>query len=110
MGSTAAHQDLVKQILLYLSSVDKCRAWENVTGTGYTMDLSRIISFGLKGSADILGCWDGKFIAIEVKTGNAVQTKQQRMFEQMINHCGGLYLVARCLEDVKEKINQTKRR
>lgn len=60
-----------------------------------------MISYGLKGSADIIGLLNtGRFLAVEVKTGMARQTKEQKAFQQMIDKLGGLYIVARSTLDV----------
>ncbi len=50
--------------------------------------------FGLVGSADLLGITsDGRFLAIEVKTGRAKQTPAQKAFQAMISRFGGRYRV-----------------
>ena len=56
--------------------------------------------YGLKGSSDIIGILNnGKFLAIEIKTGQAVQSKQQKFFAAMIQNMGGHYFVCRSVED-----------
>ena len=99
-GSTKEHQQLIAQILLEASKWD-CRVWANNTGIGRSLDGSRIIKFGRVGSADILGIHpSGLFLAIEVKTGNAIQSKQQKLFQKMIQERGGIYILARSVGDV----------
>lgn len=48
----------------------------------------------------------GRRIEIEVKTGEARQTKQQRAYQAMIEFYGGIYIVARKLEDVIDEIKK----
>jgi len=67
----------------------------------------RKIKFGLKGSPDIIGIKKikitpdmvgkeiGIFCGYEAKTGNSKQTKEQKMFEKMINRMKGIYAVIR---------------
>jgi hypothetical protein len=56
--------------------------------------------YGLKGSADIIGILkNGKFLALEVKTGKATQSKQQLAFAAMIQKYGGHYFVCRSVSD-----------
>jgi hypothetical protein len=64
-------------------------------------DEDRMISYGLKGSADILGIIkpSGKFLAVEIKSGQASQTAQQKAFEKMITDFGGVYILARSADD-----------
>lgn len=72
-----------------------CRVWSNNTGLGRDLNSERIIRFGLKGSSDIIGIYKGVFLAIEVKTGNAKQTKEQINFQKMIDTLGGVYVLCR---------------
>jgi hypothetical protein len=59
------------------------------------MSGERVIRFGLKGSSDIIGIYKGRFLGIEVKTGNARQSKDQKRFQAMIDKMGGIYVVIR---------------
>lgn len=100
-GSTEAHQKLVHEILLTLGALPHIRIWKNQTGKARSIDGKRIISFGLKGSADIIGIIKpGKFLAIEVKSGQAKQSKEQIAFAKMVTNMGGVYILARELSDI----------
>lgn len=62
----------------------------------------RPIKFGLEGSADIIGSSKGKPLAIEVKkqvTGR--QSEQQGRFETAWTKAGGLYILAKSVEDAR---------
>lgn len=93
MGSTQEHQEVVDRVILAIGSRPDGRAWKNVTGVA--KQGPRVISFGLKGSADIFAIKapHGRFFCFEVKTGNAVQTKEQKDFEKMITRFGGVYAI-----------------
>lgn len=82
---------------------EHCRVWANNTGVGMDMNCERIIRFGLKGSSDIIGLYRGVFLGIEVKTGNAKQSKFQINFQKMVDKIGGLYVV--CRETSVEQID-----
>jgi len=56
------------------------------------------------GVPDILACWHGKFVAIEVKTPVGVLSELQKYNLKAISDAGGVSIVARNLEDVKEVI------
>lgn len=91
------HDVLVGHILVALSE-QGALAWENKTAGGEFR--GGWIRVGMKGSSDIVGCLaNGKFLAIEVKTGNAVQTKKQAGFEAAVLKRGGHYGVARSVEE-----------
>ena len=56
------------------------------------------------GVPDILACWNGKFVAIEVKTPVGVLSELQKYNLKAISESGGISIVARSLQDVKEVI------
>lgn len=75
--------------------------WKNASGVA--MADGRHIRYGLKGSPDIIGVIEGgRFLGIEVKTGCATQSPQQKKFQKIFEQLGGLYIVARSLEDIKK--------
>ena len=55
---------------------------------------------GEKGIADIIGCYQGRMFAIEVKTERGCVTAYQQRFIDRVNDAGGLAFVARSIEDV----------
>lgn len=66
---------------------------------------NRFVAFGLPGSADLTGILPGgRRLEIEVKRPRERQTSQQLLFQDMIEKYGGLYILAKSVEDVKKKI------
>lgn len=53
-----------------------------------------------KGTADIIGIKNGKAIAIEVKSATGKQSKVQILWQQQWESNGGIYIIARCIDDV----------
>lgn len=100
---TKHHEALLKKVLLTLSSHGYF-VYKNNTGAIKTND--RYQAYGLPGSADILGIQPitGRFLALEIKTGNAKQNKQQLAFEKAVIKRNGIYKVIRSLEDINEFI------
>tara|TARA_R110002012_G_scaffold131849_3_gene284714 strand:+ start:1435 stop:1731 length:297 start_codon:yes stop_codon:yes gene_type:complete len=84
-----------------------CRVWANNTGMIKTED--RVVRFGLKGSSDILGIYKGVFLGIEVKTGDATQSKDQKIFQRMLDMRGGVYVLCtdRNVEQIQNIVEQT---
>lgn len=75
-----------------------CKCWPQPTGAAYRD--GKLIRYGLKGSADITGILiDGRRLEVEIKTGNAKQMAHQEVFQTVINSMGGVYFVARSVED-----------
>jgi len=103
LGSTAEHQALVHDVLIYLGCRPGFRLWKNATGRARSFDGNRIISYGLKGSPDIIGVGPGgQFIGIEVKTGNSKSTPEQATFAKVLNAMGAKVFVVSSLEDIVE--------
>jgi len=75
----------------------------------------RQLFFGLRGQADITGVLrrrrDGVGVAlyIEVKSETGRQREEQKTFEANIRRCGGIYILARSLEDVTSEIERALR-
>lgn len=91
------HNDLVREILLYLAPFGLC--WENRTGALPRAD-GGLMRFGLKGSADILACIKGRFVAVEVKVGTDRLRKEQKAFAEAVARNDGVVILARSVEDV----------
>lgn len=86
-----------------------CKCWSQPTGAAYRD--GQLIHYGIKGAADISGITiDGRRLEVEVKTGKAVQQQNQKRFEAMITDMGGIYFVARSVDDaIKHLIIAVKR-
>lgn len=103
-----AHTDLVNRTILEVSMIPGVRVWPNNTGVARAIhDDKRFITFGLKGSSDIIGimkCASGAgcFLAIECKTGSDIIKKHQKYFCDMITKHGGLYIEARTTDIIKK--------
>jgi len=54
------------------------------------------------GKPDITGCWQGHYVAIEVKTETGKLTKLQDYELKQLNKVGATAFVARSVEDVKK--------
>lgn len=108
-----AHTTLVRSALVALSQQGHL-VWDNQTGAGWVgkfitrtatgrtiLDSARPISFGLPGSADIIGvlvC--GKPLAAEAKTGTGRQRKNQQNFQAAWEKRGGIYVVFRSVDEL----------
>ena len=62
------------------------------------------------GTSDILGCYFGKLVAIEVKTKKGRLSSNQKAFLEDINKNGGIGFVARSVDDVRKELYQQNRR
>ena len=61
----------------------------------------RVVRFGLVGQADLTGILPGgRRLEIEVKLPGRYLTDDQKLFQRMIERCGGVYVLARSAQDV----------
>lgn len=93
-----AEKAIQSAILIAVSSLPDILVWRNNTGSTKIPN-GQWIKFGLVGSPDILGCYRGRFIGIEVKTPTGKQSDAQRNFQRALEKAGGVYVLARSVDD-----------
>lgn len=84
-----------------------CILWRNGTGVAKHVTPSgeeRTVRYGLvKGGADLIGVLTvgriGVFLAVEVKTESGRLSPEQRMFGELVERAGGVFIVARSVDD-----------
>lgn len=114
--------------LVALSALPETMVWRNNTGSawqgvrikvrvGSTIRVTsgmviladaRPITFGLPGSADILGAHRGLPLAVEIKAQNGPQSEQQRRFERAWTAAGGVYVLSRSPDEAVRAVNHAK--
>ncbi len=79
-------------------------AFRNNTGA-YKTERGNYIRYGAVGSPDIIAvqCKTGKFIGIEAKSATGKQSPEQKAFQQKLEQCGALYILARGLDDLEAR-------
>lgn len=92
-----ADDGIVPAVLVAVSSLPESLFYRNNTGEGELR--GRWIAFGLRGSGDIMGCYRGRAVAIECKARKGRLAKSQKDFRVAWERAGGLYIVARSVED-----------
>lgn len=61
-------------------------------------------AFSRKGVPDLLGCYAGRLIAIECKTGKAVLDRYQQHEREKLERAGALYVLCRQVEDLERAL------
>lgn len=123
----AIHQKFLKEVILFIQDEFKgIRLWEIATGQAYAkfsvMDAIKyalktgdingaikkliIIVYGKVGHPDVTGIYYGRWIGIEIKTGSAVQSDDQRNFQKMIQDRNGIYLVVSNKYPIENQIKE----
>ena len=77
--------------------------WRN--NTGVAEHRGARVRYGLAvGSADLIGCLDGRFIALEVKTAVGRATPEQRQWLDLVRRHGGFACVVRSVAEAHAAI------
>lgn len=92
-------QDIQNEIIRTFGTRPDMRIWRNNAGA---MRAGRsFIRFGVPGQADLTGILhNGQRLEIEVKTDTGRQSKEQQQYQRIIERFGGIYILARSVEDV----------
>ena len=87
------HSELCRKIAEYLKTLPRC--W-------YCRPNS--MGYGRRGLPDFIVCLDANFLAIEVKVGRDKLSVMQDREMKDIFSAGGATVIARSLDDVKERL------
>jgi hypothetical protein len=73
--------------------------WRNNSGA-FKTERGGFYRVGTPSAPDIIGCVDGKFIGLEVKTAKSKLSDEQEAFAHPLRANGGTYHVVRSIDDV----------
>jgi hypothetical protein len=109
MATSRDHKNLKNAIRLALGKRGDVVIWNNESGVAEYQD--RPVRYGVgKGGADLLGICNvqgvGRFIALEVKTGKATASAEQKMFLALVRKYGGYATVVRSVEDAIRAVEE----
>jgi hypothetical protein len=90
-------KEIIAAIKEYLKTVENCFYWKEHGG-----------QFGTAGIPDIIVCYRGRFIAFEVKTATGKLTVLQAVTIKRILKAGGIALVVRSVEEVRQIMDSLK--
>lgn len=94
---------LVSEVEAYLKRIPEAYCWRQNVGGAKVIGRGgkpRVMRFGFAGIADIIGCYKGRFLAIECKIKKNKQSDQQIAFQENLEAAGGIYILAYTLGDV----------
>jgi hypothetical protein len=102
------HADLVAACLVWLTlTKPEGVYYKSNTGAfaGEYKGRKRFVRFGTPGLADITGILPGgRALYVECKVGRDKQSDDQAMFQFRVEDAGGLYILARSIEDLEREI------
>lgn len=88
---------LQDRIRLALGSTPGLCLWRN--NCGYDGERRVRYGVGSPGGADLIGVFNGRFVAVEIKTAQGRQSVDQRRFQQLVESRGGEYVILRSVDD-----------
>ena len=100
---TIKEKDIQRTILEYLL-IKKIFHWRQNSGA-FKTDAGGFYRIGIVGAPDIFILIQGIIYACEVKNEKGKQSESQKAFQQGFEKAGGIYFIARTLEDVIEKLS-----
>ena len=98
-------QQIQQAILLELGSRPDVRVWRQNSGMAVPLSdkAGRPVRYGVNGCADISGLVTvdgvGVRLEVEVKSASGRQSADQKRFEAMIRSRGGIYILARSVDE-----------
>jgi hypothetical protein len=92
---------LQDQIRLALGAVPGLCLWRNNSGVAEMRGYKVKFGVGNPGGADLIGLWNGRFTAVEIKTPTGRQSPAQRLFQKLVEAKGGEYVILRSVDEAK---------
>jgi hypothetical protein len=97
--------EIQARIIAAIGSRPDVRIWRANTGAAQ-MANGQFVRFGIPGQADLSGITaDGRRLEIEVKSATGRLRPDQIAFGTMIRKFGGIYIVARSVEEAIRRLN-----
>ena len=111
MNNTKKHEEFLKKVMLKIQEMyPGSVVMKNNTGV-LKSEKGYYVKYGMVGSSDLICCIapHGRFVGIEIKTGRARQSDQQKKYEKAINKAGGRYFILFDNADIDSQLLQIKR-
>jgi hypothetical protein len=107
MSSSDTLENRVKTEVLKYLKLRQIKAWSNPSGA-VRIRPGKFMSFGKKGSADIIGLLppNGKFLAVETKAPDGRLSPERKQFLAGIREQGGVAVIARSWTDVDQVLRE----
>lgn len=101
-GHDVAEVQIQDAIRLAFGSDPRVVLWRNNCGVARTAS-GGAVTYGVAnpGGADLIGIFEGRFLAIEVKSRTGRSSPEQVVFGELVKRKGGIYILARSVEDVR---------
>lgn len=103
MNNYKKHQDLLNSTLIALQErFPSGRFFTRHVGMFRFLRSNGIVKINKPGMSDVWGLYNGRHIEIEIKTGKARLTKDQKRWKELIDDMGCEFYEIRSIEDIKK--------
>lgn len=112
-------QQIQQAILATLGALPDVRLWRQNSGMAVPLEAlrrgeDRPVRYGVNGCGDLSGVLQvsglGIRLEVEVKAATGRQSDDQKRFQAMIERFGGIYILARSVEEALEQLQRARRR
>lgn len=100
-----AHDDLVNEIMLFISSIGGCCTQVDTPGLLFTR-AGQPVRIGTKGVLDIEATVKGRSVKIDAKTGKDRLKAEQAKYAAAVERAGGIAFAAWSVEDVRARLSK----
>lgn len=100
--------DIQDKIRLAIGNDPDIVLWRNNIGVAERN--GHMIRFGVgnKGGADLIGMFRGRFLAIEVKSASGRLRAEQKLFAELVERRGGIFVVLRSAQEAIDWLTRIK--
>lgn len=98
-----AHDDLVNEIMLFISQIGGCCTQVDTPGLLFTRE-GRPVKIGTKGVLDIEATIKGRSVKIDAKVGKDRLRTDQVKYAAAVERAGGIAFAARSVDDVANRL------
>lgn len=100
---SARHDDLVREIMLFISSIGGCCTKIDTPGLLFTR-AGTPVRVGTKGVLDIEATIKGRSVKIDAKIGRDRLHKDQDAYAKAVERAGGIAFAAWSVADVRDRL------
>jgi len=107
-GPEAVTMTAIRDYLDHLQAMGRCIYNRINSGKVFTGD--RVFNGAKPGTADFECAFypNGRHVSIEVKSEDGKQSDAQKIYQRNVEYVGGVYILARSILDVENKLKQEK--
>tara|TARA_R110000787_G_scaffold5686_6_gene20532 strand:- start:1321 stop:1641 length:321 start_codon:yes stop_codon:yes gene_type:complete len=103
MNRYKQHQKLLESVIISIQKkYPKAKIFQRHVGSFRLLRSEGVVKINKKGMADVWILHGGNHYEIEIKTSTAVQTKEQKQWENIVTECGSKYFVIRSVDEIQD--------